>query len=62
MGSITELKSRGIAVIMTGLRGHPESMLKRIKSIPELIPEQYIFQDFKQYLEWLKDELLDRDK
>ncbi|MBC8287158.1 MAG: SulP family inorganic anion transporter [Nitrospinae bacterium] len=55
---ITALEARGIAVVMTGLQGQPESMMKRFK----LIPEQYIFQDFKQCLEWLQDELLDREK
>jgi SulP family sulfate permease len=59
---ITSLESRGIAVVMTGLQAQPESMMKRIKLIPELIPEQYIFQHFKQCIEWLEDELLDREK
>lgn len=59
---ITALEARGIAVVMTGLQGQPESMLKQIKIIPELIPEPYIFQDFEQCLEWLQDELLDKEK
>jgi len=36
---ILGLESRGIAVVMSGLRGQPQNMLKRINIIPELIPE-----------------------
>ncbi|MBC8285409.1 MAG: SulP family inorganic anion transporter [Nitrospinae bacterium] len=59
---ILELESRGIAVVISGLLEQPKNMLKRINIIPGLIPEQYIFQNFKQCLEWLNDELLDREK
>ncbi len=58
---ITALESKGVVVVMTGLRAQPLLMLERINLIPGLIPEQYIFKNFKQCLEWLKDELLDRE-
>lgn len=59
---ITALEGRGITVIMTGLREQPKGMLKRINLIPGLIPEQYLFPTFSKCIEWLDEELLDREK
>jgi sulfate permease, SulP family len=55
------LETRGIAVVMTGLREQPMRMLKRINLIPGLIPEQYLFETFAQCIEWLDRELSDRN-
>ncbi|HIJ51335.1 MAG TPA: sodium-independent anion transporter, partial [Nitrospinae bacterium] len=59
---VTALEARGIAVIMTGLREQPKLMLKRINIIPGLIPEQFLFSTFEKCIEWLDEELSDREK
>jgi sulfate permease, SulP family len=59
---ITALEARGIAVIMAGLQEQPQIMLKKINIIPGLIPEQYLFPTFEKCIEWLDEELSDREK
>ena len=54
--AILDLTRKGVTVLMTGLEPQPADMLKRINAIPELIPEDRIFEDFKDSIKWLKKE------
>lgn len=58
---IMDLEKRGIAVVMTGLKDQHVRMLRRINLIPGLIPERYLFETFKDCIEWLNQELSDSD-
>jgi SulP family sulfate permease len=54
--AILDLTRKGVTVLLTGLEPQPSDMLKRINAIPELIPEEQIFEDFKDSIKWLKKE------
>ena len=58
---IMDLEKRGIAVVMTGLKDQHVRMLRRINLIPGLIPERYLFETFKDCIDWLNQELSDSD-
>jgi len=45
--AVLELEKREITVIVTGMQKQVHDMLKNIKLIPELIPEDKIFEDFE---------------
>jgi SulP family sulfate permease len=52
--AIIALKERGIIVLMTGLQEQPKDMLRNIRCIPGLVPEQHLFDDFSQCIEALE--------
>ena len=52
--AIIALKERGIIVLMTGLQGQPKDMLRNIRCIPGLIPEQHLFEEFSQCIDALE--------
>ena len=54
---ILSLEKRNIAVVMTGLQTQPYLMLKRINLVPGLIPENYLFDNFEDCIQWLGEEL-----
>jgi SulP family sulfate permease len=49
------LNSKNIQVLFVGLLKQPKYMMERIGIIPELIPREYIFKDFKLCLNWIKE-------
>ena len=53
--SIVELKKDGKNVLVVDMQTQPKYMMERIDIIPDLIPEEYIFADFKTCLQWVKD-------
>jgi SulP family sulfate permease len=54
--AILDLTRKDVTVLLTGLEPQPAVMLKRIKAIPDLIPEEQIFEDFQDSIKWLKQE------
>ncbi len=54
--AILDLTRRGVRVLLTGLQTQPSDMLKSIGAIPELVPQEQIFEDFKDSVKWLKQE------
>ena len=54
--AILDLTRKDVNVLLTGLDPQPEFMLKSINVIPELIPEEQIFEDFQDSIKWLKQE------
>ena len=52
--AIIALKERGILVLMTGIQEQPKDMLRNIRCIPGLIPEEHLFEDFSQCIEALE--------
>lgn len=59
---ILTLKKKGVAVVMTGLRPQALRMLRRINLVPGLVPENYLFDTFKDCVEWLLEELNDTER
>ncbi|MFN2113138.1 MAG: SulP family inorganic anion transporter, partial [Anaerolineales bacterium] len=54
--AILDLTRRGVKVLLTGLQTQPSDMLKSIGAIPELVPQEQIFEDFNDSVRWLKKE------
>lgn len=53
--AIKELQDRGVLVLMTIIQPQPMYMLKTMKVIPELLPEDHTFTTFEACTEYLKD-------
>ena len=49
------LEQRNIQVMITGLQTQPEDRLRRIRIIPDLIPENNLFRRFHEAIKWLVD-------
>lgn len=55
--AVTELKERGVQVLMTILQPQPRYMLSTMGCIPELIPEECIFKTFEDCTDYLRKTL-----
>lgn len=51
--AILDLTRKGVKVLLTGLHTQPADMLKNIKAIPDLVPEEQIFEEFEDSINWL---------
>ena len=54
---ILSLQKRNIAVVITGLQTQPRIMLQRINLVPSLVPENYLFDNIENCIQWLEKEL-----
>jgi len=51
---LQELKKNNVEVLFVGLLKQPRYMMERIDIIPDFIPDEHIFKDFKACLKWVK--------
>lgn len=51
---ILGLQEKGIKVLFVGLPKQPRYMMEHIDIIPDLVPENYIFEDFNSCLEYIE--------
>jgi len=52
---LIDLAKQGKNVLLVHMEAQPKYMLERIDIIPDLIPTDQIFDDFKECLNWIKD-------
>lgn len=57
--AILDLSRRDVKVILTGLHPQPEDMLRSIDVIPDLVPEEQIFDEFADSIQLLRDEVVE---
>ena len=57
--AILDLENHDIHVLLVGLNEQPSFMLKEIRIIPDLIPEEHIFDDFEDCCNWIEDNVED---
>lgn len=57
--AILELHRKKITVIISGIQEQPLDMLKNIKLIPNLIPQDHLFEDFASAISGLEEEKLE---
>ena len=57
--AILDLKNKDIAVIIVGIQKQPLDMLKNIKLIPNLIPEEFLCEDFDTAIKGLERHQID---
>jgi SulP family sulfate permease len=51
--TVLRLTQEGKKVVFTGLQTQPDDMLRRIGIIPNLVPEEQVFDTFADFKEWL---------
>ncbi|MFC0603666.1 SulP family inorganic anion transporter [Winogradskyella pulchriflava] len=56
---LQELKKNDVEVLFVGLLRQPRYMMERIDIIPDFIPNEHIFKDFKSCLQWVKSNVKD---
>ncbi|WP_417876722.1 SulP family inorganic anion transporter [Winogradskyella sediminis] len=56
---LQDLKKKDVRVLFVGLLKQPRYMMERIGIIPEFIPNEHIFKDFKMCLQWIKSHVKD---
>ncbi|NNM17005.1 MAG: SulP family inorganic anion transporter [Croceitalea sp.] len=56
---LQDLISKNITVLMVNILDQPKYMMERIDIIPDLIPEEHIFRNFKSCLAWIKENVKD---
>jgi len=54
-----DLRKNGMTILAVGLFKQPKYMMERIDIIPDLIPIEHIFNDFKECLSWVKENVED---
>ncbi len=56
---LVELATDDIQVLMVAVQEQPRYMMEKIDIIPDLVPEENIFDDFDTCLKWIKDNVED---
>jgi len=51
---LQDLKKNGVQVLFIGLLKQPRYMMERIDIIPDFIPNEHIFDNFKDCIDWIK--------
>lgn len=57
---LVDLRRKKINVLFVGLLKQPRYMMERIDIIPDLIPKEHIFSNFKDCLAWIKINVKDK--
>lgn len=53
--AVLDLQRQNITVAMTGLQAQPKAMLEGIKLIPNILPKQFVFNNFDDCAVWLRE-------
>ncbi len=56
---LVDLKKDNIAVLFVDIQKQPKYMFERIDIIPDLIPNEHLFESFDQCMEWIKENVED---
>ncbi|WP_034060674.1 SulP family inorganic anion transporter [Lacinutrix jangbogonensis] len=57
---LQDLKTKNVEVLFVNLLKQPRYMMERIDIIPDFIPNEHIFKDFKTCLHWIKKNIEDK--
>lgn len=61
--AILDLTQQGVLVVLTGVHLQPYDMLRTIDIVPDLLPEEQVFETFEESIPWIKQRLVkDREK
>ena len=56
---LVDLRVAGRNVLLVGINNQPKYMMERIDIIPDLIPEEHLFQNFNNCLKWIMENVRD---
>ncbi|TCP28320.1 SulP family sulfate permease [Tenacibaculum skagerrakense] len=59
---LIDLKKNGKQILFVGVLEQPQYMMERIGIIPDLIPNNHIFETFSECLEWVKNNISKQHK
>ena len=54
--AILDLSRKNVKVLLTGVQPQPFDMLRTIDIVPDLLPEEQIFETFEDGVAWLNGE------
>lgn len=57
---LIDLRKSGISILLVDLLDQPRYMMERVDVIPELIPEEHIFETFADCLKWIELNIQDK--
>ncbi|MEO9512257.1 MAG: SulP family inorganic anion transporter [Flavobacteriaceae bacterium] len=57
---LQDLKNRDVHVLLVDILDQPKYMMERIDIIPDLIPKEHIFDDFKSCMAWVEINIKDK--
>lgn len=55
--TLLDLEKREITQLIVGLQKQPRYLMSSIDIIPDLVPEEHIFNDFRSCLQWMKNNI-----
>jgi SulP family sulfate permease len=55
--AVLDLERNGAIVVLAGVDSQPLDMMRRIDIVPDLIPEEYIFETCDQALDWVRAQM-----
>ncbi len=55
--ALLDLERKGVSVLLSGVNPQPMDMLRRINIVPNLVPEEHIFESYEASVAWLKGQL-----
>ena len=58
-GTLQELWEKGITPLFIHLKKQPRLLMEKIDIIPDLVPENHIFDDFSECLNWINENVKD---
>jgi len=58
---LQELGKNKIQILFVNLLKQPRYMMERIDIIPDLIPEEHIFDNFNDCISWIKESIKDNN-
>ncbi|SFC98544.1 SulP family inorganic anion transporter [Algibacter pectinivorans] len=56
---LQELNKNKVQVLFVGLLDQPKYMMERIDIIPDMVPKEHIFSNFKKCMTWIKENVKD---
>ena len=55
-----EIEKKDIEILIVGIQKQPEYLMRKIELLPKLVDEAHSFKSFKDCLEWIKENVLEK--
>jgi SulP family sulfate permease len=58
---LLDLEIKGVTPLFVGLQEQPRFLIEQFRIIPDLVPEDNVFEDFKSCTRWIESNVVDHD-
>jgi SulP family sulfate permease len=58
---LLDLEIKGVSPLFVGLQEQPRFLIEQFRIIPDLVPEDNVFEDFKSCTRWIESNVVDHD-